>query len=182
MNRIKAVKRLLPLVLLLVTPLSAQEARWTVDVTPASYVETWDLNDRREWLGGVQGGVDRSIWRGIAVRGEGLLLHVRQATSDTWLRGGTLGLRFRSAGDRLRGFVDLAGGRASAGAHVPPGGTRANYLLLLGGGVELPWSHGRTHVVTGIRWFHVSNNGSEGRHRNPDVQALGGFAGLAWRF
>lgn len=160
--------------------LRAQEPRWSVDVTPASYVEAWDLNDAREFVGGVQSGVDRIVWRGVAVRGEGVLLHVRQDGRDAWLRGATLGLRARRRASVARLFVDVAGGRATAEHRVPPEGTQSNYVLLVGGGVEIPWSG--VHITTGARWFHLSNNGSEGRHQKPGIQALGGFAGVGWRF
>jgi hypothetical protein len=166
--------------LLAAAPLDAQEPRWTVDVTPASYVEAWDLNEEREWLTGLQVGIDRAVWRAVAVRAEGLLLHVRQATDDAWLRGATIGMRARRRRDRAQIFLDLAGGRAHAGQPVPPRGTQASYILLLGGGLEIPWS--RVHLTASARWFHLSNNGSEGRHQNPDIQALGAFAGIGWRF
>jgi hypothetical protein len=151
-----------------------------VDLTPASYVEAWDLNAGREWLAGLQTGLDRRVWRGMAVRAEALVLHVRQDTDDGWLRGGTIGMRVRSRSSGTRIYFDLAGGRSHATGEVPPGGTRVNYLLMLGGGIEFPWS--RAHVNAGARWFHVSNNGSHGRHRNPDVQGVGAYAGLGWRF
>jgi hypothetical protein len=160
--------------------LNAQAPHWAVDVTPASYVEAWDLNDEREALSGVQSGIDRLLWRGLAISCEAVLLHVRQADGNTWLRGATVGMRARREVGKVRLFLDLGGGRSSAPHRVPPSGTRSNYILLLGGGVEIPRS--LSTIVAGARWFHVSNNGSEGRHRNPDIQALGGFVGIGRRF
>jgi hypothetical protein len=167
-------------VLLWATPSVAQEPRWTVDLTPASYVEAWELNDSPEQLLGLHAGLDRRMWRGVAVRGEGLILHVHQNGSDTWMRGATLAMRARRRARRVQVFLDVGGGLATAARRVPPTGTRFNYLLLLGGGLEVPWS--RAHVLLGTRWFHISNGGREGRLANPDIQSLGGFAGLGYRF
>jgi hypothetical protein len=63
--------------------LAAQEPRWTVDVTPASYVEAWELNDSRETLTGMQARVDRAVWRGVAFRAEWVVLHVAQSLANT---------------------------------------------------------------------------------------------------
>lgn len=169
-------------------PAFAQAPRWTVDVTPASYVEAWELNESVEHLTGVQAGVDRRVWRAMAIRAEGMLLHVHQAGDDTWLHATSLGFRTRRPFDFAQGgrartaqlFLDVAGGWAGAGKRVPPTGTRYNYLALIGGGVEVPWSHVR--VTLSARWLHLSNGGREGPRANPDIQSLGGFAGLGYSF
>lgn len=177
MNRV----RLVALFLVLATaPLHAQAPRWTVDVTPASYVEAWDLNAAREWLHGVHAGVDRVAWRALAPRVEGVLLRVRQDGRDAWVRGATLGVRTRFAAGPRRLFVDVAAGRSWASDRVPSSGTRGNYILALGGGVEAHWAG--VMISAGGRWLHLSNNGREGRARNPDVQALGGHVGVGWKF
>ena len=129
---------------------------------------------------GLHGGVDRRVWRALAIRGEGTLLHVHQNGRDTWLRGAVVAMRARRGTRRVRIFLDAGGGLATAALRVPPTGTRSNYLLLLGGGLEAPWS--RFHATLGARWLHLSNGGREGRLANPDIQSLGGFAGLGYRF
>jgi hypothetical protein len=77
-------------------------------------------------------------------------------------------------------FLDTGVGLATAAQRVPPTGTRRNYLVVLGGGIEVPWS--TLHFSAGARWLHVSNGGREGSSRNPDIQSLGGFVGVGWRF
>lgn len=176
----KTVKAGLAIVLLWVAPAFAQEPAWTADVTLASYVEAWELNDSVEHLHGLMAGSDRTVWSGVAIRAEGLLVFVRQAGDDTWLRGVTVAMRTRRRTNKLRWFLDVGCGLATAARRVPPSGTRSNYLLLLGGGAEVPLSH--AHVTVGLRWLHVSNAGREGRLQNPDIQSLGGFAGLGWKF
>lgn len=161
------------------TPASAQERAWTIDVTSGYYVEAWDSNEGTEHLAGIQAGIDNRLWRGVALRGEAIVLRVRQQGSDTWLRGATVAMRVRRA-STMPLFLDIGAGLAKAGEPLPPTGTRFNYLLVAGGGVEVPWS--TLHVTAGARWLHVSNGGREGNARNPDIQTLGGFVGVGWRF
>lgn len=161
-------------------PALAQAPRWTVDVTPASYVEAWELNDSVEHLTGLQAGIDRRVWRSMAIRAEGMVLHVHQDGDDTWLRGASLGMRARKRVRTAQLFLDIAGGWAGAGERVPPSGTKYNYLAIIGGGVEAPWS--RVRVTLSARWLHLSNGGREGRLANPDIQSLGGFAGVGYAF
>jgi hypothetical protein len=170
---------LLVLVLGSATPAVAQERAWTIDVTSGYYVEAWESNGSTEHLAGIQAGVDGRLWRGVALRGEGVVLRVLQQGTQTWLRGATLGMRARR-GSAARVFLDTGVGFAMAGEPVPPTGTRLNYLLIVGAGLEVPFS--RFHVTAGARWLHVSNGGREGRLRNPDLQSLGAFAGVGWRF
>jgi hypothetical protein len=166
--------------LLVAAPAFAQAPRWTVDVTPASYVEAWELNDSVEHLTGIQAGVDRRVWRGLALRAEALFLHVHQAGDDTWLRGASFGIRARKRVRITQLFLDVGGGWAGAAKRVPPSGTRYNYLALVGGGVEVPWSGIRLSL--GARWLHLSNGGREGRLANPDIQSLGAAAGVSYAF
>jgi Lipid A 3-O-deacylase (PagL) len=170
----------LAIVWLGVPPAFAQEPAWTADLTLASYVEAWELNDSVEHLTGMMGGVDRTVWRGVALRGEGLIHYVHQSGDATWLRGMTLAMRTRRRARTVQMFLDVGCGLAAAARRVPPSGTRSNYLLLLGGGAEVPVAG--AHLTAGVRWLHLSNGGREGRVQNPDIQSLGGFAGLAWKF
>lgn len=109
-----------------------------------------------------------------------MVLHVHQDGDDTWLRGASLGMRARKRVRTAQLFLDIAGGWAGAGERVPPSGTKYNYLAIIGGGVEAPWS--RVRVTLSARWLHLSNGGREGRLANPDIQSLGGFAGVGYAF
>ena len=49
------------------------------------------------------------------------------------------------------------------------------------------WPHGGgrgrahrrgVHLLGAVKWIHVSNNGLAGRHRNPDIEAVGAQVGL----
>jgi hypothetical protein len=154
------------------------EAEWRVDVGVTVLREAWDFNGATETLGGVVGGTDRRVWRGVAVRGELVALRVWQRSGDAWLRGFTLGTRMRWGGGAVRPLLDVAVGMSNATGEVPAGGTRFNYLAVIGGGVER--AVGATRVVVTGRWLHASNNGREGRHLNPDIQSLGVLVGVGW--
>jgi hypothetical protein len=155
----------------------AQAPRWHLDAGAAGLVEAWDYNESREAIAGVTAGVDARVWKLLAVRTEGLVLHVTQSGRDAWLRGVTLGVRGRWHHTPLRPFVELAGGISTTTAPVPPRGTSFNYLLVSGGGVAVPLRGAALDL--GLRWLHVSNNGREGRHRNPDIQSLGVTAAVS---
>jgi hypothetical protein len=154
----------------------AQAPNWSVDVGATVLREAWDINDKTETLVGVVAGTDRVVWRDLAVRGEILALRVRQDPDEAWLGGFTLGTRGRW---RSGALVDVAVGMSTATAPVPSGGTRFNYLAIVGAGIEHP-AGPLTLTVTG-RWFHASNNGSEGRARNPDIQSLGAAVSVGWK-
>jgi hypothetical protein len=153
---------------------------WRIDVGVAGLREAWDFNESTESLAGVVAGVDRRVWRWVAVRGELLALRVFQDDEGSWLRGFTVGTRMRWGQASLRPVVDVAVGLSNATQPVPARGTRFNYLAAAGVGVELPLRRALL-TVTG-RWLHASNNGREGRHRNPDIQSLGGVVSVGWEY
>src|SRR5690349_13669603 len=149
----------------------AQQTPWHVDAGGMALAEAWDFNESDEALAGVVLGVDRRVWKGLAIRTEGNVTHIEQDGPDAWLRGVTLGTRGRWNRSFGRPFVDLAFGWSHASRETPPRGTASNYLIVSGGGIELP--AGRISLELAARWFHVSNNGRRGRNHNPDIQSLG---------
>jgi hypothetical protein len=156
----------------------AQAPLWHVDGGGTTLVEAWDRNESGEALAGAVVGVDRRVWKGLAIRSEGHLTHIEQTGRDAWLRGFTLGTRSRWSRTFGRPFVDLAFGWSHASHETPPRGTASNYLIVSGGGIEIP--AGRLSLELGARWFHVSNNGRKGASRNPDIQALGCVIAVGW--
>lgn len=156
----------------------AHAQTWHSDLSTTILIEAWDRNEGREQLAGAAAGVDRRVWRSVAVRAEALALRVWQAGPDAWAGGVLVGPRLRWMAPSPRPYVDVAVGWASASVPVPPRGTRGNYLAAIGSGVELP--AGSVRLNLGVRWLHLSNNGREGRHRNPDIQSLGVVFGVGW--
>jgi hypothetical protein len=153
-------------------------ATWRVDVGVALLREAWDFNESVETLASAALGADRRVWRGLAVRGELLGLRVWQDGHDAWAGGFTIGTRTRWGKREIRPVVDIAVGLSRAGTPVPPRGTRFNYLAVIGAGVER--AAGSVVLAVTGRWLHASNNGREGRHLNPDIQALGVSLGVGW--
>lgn len=166
------------------TVAAAQPAREApqhrADVSAVVAREAWDLNQSREHLVGAVAGAERRVWRGLAVRGELLVKRVSQHDGPTWLGGAALAARLSGRRRGAAPYAEIGGGWTTAGRPVPPSGTAANYVLLAGGGLDLP--AGDATLTLGLRWLHLSNNGRAGRHRNPDVQAIAASAGIAWRF
>lgn len=159
---------------------ASAQGTWHIDVGVAAFREAWDFNESTESLGGVVAGVDRRVWKGLSLRGELLALRVMQEADDAWLLGFTVGTRIRWGQERVRRVMDVAVGVSDATRPVPPRGTSFNYLAVIGAGVETPL---RSAVVsvTG-RWLHASNNGREGRHRNPDIQSVGAVVSVGWEY
>ena len=158
---------------------AAAVSPWGIDLSGAVLIEAWDYNAARESLAGGFVGVDRHVWGPLAARGEGLWLRVAQQGEDAWLRGFTIGSRARWRHSSAVPFLDIGVGLSSATARVPIHGTTFNYLATLGGGVEIPVRG--IELAVGARWLHVSNNGREGRARNPDIQSIGVLVGVGWK-
>jgi hypothetical protein len=153
---------------------------WHFDLAGAAFHEAWDFNGSTESLAGAFFGIDRRVWRRVALRVELPAVHIFQSGDDAWLGGVTVGTRFRwrpHTGASL--FVEISVGASEATRPTPPGGTNFNYLALMGGGVEVPFR--RVYVSVTGRWFHVSNASLEGSGRNPDIQSLGVLFGVGWR-
>ena len=174
------MRTLVGIVAFLVVADEVHAQAWHADVAIAAMREAWDRNEDTESFAGVMAGIDRRVWRDLALRTELVALRVWQTGDDAWLGGATIGSRLRWGPPALVGVLDVAIGVSNATRPVPRRGTRFNYLALVGAGMERPLGPARLSV-TG-RWLHASNNGREGRHRNPDVQALGVTVGIGWEF
>jgi hypothetical protein len=159
----------------------AQTPTWHVDVVGTALFEAWDYNQSRELLGGISVGAERRVWKALQLRTEGLILRVNQEGPDAWLRGLIVGARGRWQASHVNPFVDVAVGVSSATTRVPARGTAFNYLVVVGGGIRIPVRN-RMSLDLGGRWLHLSNNGREGDHRNPDIQALGPFLAIGWSY
>jgi hypothetical protein len=145
--------------------------------------EAWNLNGPREWLAAGTAAVSWSFVNRTALLVEFEAVRVFQRTPRAAHVQGmaTVIRRQVRARDPWRVFVELGPGISWSDTTVPPRGTRFNYLILAGGGL-LRRVSSQAHLVTGARWWHLSNNSREGRSRNPDIEGIGGYAGLAIAF
>jgi hypothetical protein len=150
-----------------------------IELAGALFVESWNLNRRRETLQGALFGFTWAPMERLALVAEISGTRVAQAgPRDAFLIGISPLARWRVL-DRPRWswFVEAGPGASWSDTVVPPGGTRFNFLLQAGAGA-LVRAGDRSRVLLGFRWFHLSNNGRQGRDRNPDIQALGGYVGV----
>jgi hypothetical protein len=83
--------------------------------------------------------------------------------------------------DRFSLFLDAAGGGLYAEDQFPRGGTHFNWIARLGGGFTFElWDD--VHLMSGVRYVHLSNGDRHGRPRNPSMDAVETFVGVMWTF
>jgi hypothetical protein len=145
--------------------------------------EAWNLNGPREWIGGGAAAVSWSFVNRAALLVEFEAVRVFQRTPRVaHVQGMATLVRWQvRAREPSRVFLELGPGISWSDTTVPPRGTRFNYLIVAGGGL-LRRIGAQTHAVVAARWWHLSNNSREGRSRNPDIEGIGGYAGLAIAF
>jgi hypothetical protein len=162
-----------------------------LEIAGGLFIEAWNLNDRRESLVEGSAGVWWCMIDRLTVQFEFHAMRVFQDPNRAaFINGFTPVVRWHffaspqqppSSASQWSVFVEVGPGISWSDTRVPPRGTEFNYLALAGGG--LMGRLGRqTHMVTGFRWLHISNNGLEGRARNPDIEAFGGYAGISVAF
>lgn len=156
------------------------EALWGVEVAGSVFVESWDMNQFRERLGGAVVGVSRQMTSRWRLGLETNLLYVnQQPLGDVFLPSLCLMARVGmfEVGKTVV-FAEVGAGASYASNEVPNHGTRFNLVSQTGVGVSRP-VNARVDLVGGARWLHVSNNSLDGARRNPDIQAIGVYVG--WR-
>ena len=155
---------------------------WHVYLGGHAAFETWNYNISHEELGGIVPGFTYGLGKGLSLTATYPLYYVSQREPDAWFIGATIGMRGRIyRRGRTNFFWEFDVGVSKADAFTPPRGTRFNYLAMGGGGATLRLRPG-AHLLMGMKLIHVSNNGLAGRHRNPDIEALGPHVGVLIAF
>jgi len=155
---------------------------WHLELSAHSAFEVANYNDNHEDMLGEFAGFTYGIHEGLALRVSAPLYYVWQRGTDGYLFGVTGGLRGRLLKKpRWSAFWEFDVGVSEADTHIPPRGTRFNYLAIGGGGVTVRIRPG-IHLLGGLRFLHLSNNGLAGRSRNPDLEALGPTIGVLYGF
>ena len=151
---------------------------WNVEVSGQFLVEAWDLNVSKESLFGGTVGLGYALAERWQINAELSFLRVSQDTSYDVLLSAVSGIvRWRAYQDGpVSIFLEIGPGVSYASDEVPAGGTRFNLVLQAGGGMTYRLVP-RVNLVGGLRWLHLSNNGLNGRDKNPDIQALGMYLG-----
>jgi hypothetical protein len=154
-----------------------------VEFGGALMIEAWNLNDRREWLADGSAAVFWSFSRRATLLVEFHATRIEQVSSrNAFVNGLVPQVRWRLfdiPGGTL--FGEFGPGISWSDTRTPPRGTAFNYLIQGTIGVTRRLGS-RSHLVTGFRWLHISNNSREGRSRNPDIEALGAYGGLSLAF
>lgn len=155
---------------------------WSLQLAGHGAIETWNYNTSHEELWGIVPGFTYGVRDGLVIAASWPMYYVAQRSGDTWAIAATIGVRGRVyRRGRVSVFWEGDVGVSRAEAYTPPNGTRFNYVALGGGGATVRLRPG-AHLVTGLRLIHVSNSGIAGRHRNPDIEAVGPHAGVWIRF
>lgn len=155
---------------------------WNLELTGIAGLEAWNYNTSHEELYGFTAGLTYGLGRGIVFIARSPLYYVSQRGTDAYLFGGTFGVRGRiHRRQRVSAFLEFEVGISESDTGVPPRGTRFNYLMLGAAGATVRVRHA-VHLIGGVRWIHVSNNGLAGRNRNPDIEAIGPTIGLLLGF
>jgi hypothetical protein len=154
-----------------------------VEFAGAVLTEAWSANETHEWLAVGNAGIWWAFLDHVTFVLELQATRVFQSPSrNAFVQGLTPVFRWRvHDAYPWAVFVELGPGVSWSDTPVPVRGTRFNYLLVAGGGVTRRLS-GRSQVLAGLRWLHLSNAGRAGRGRNPDIQSLGPYAGFGLSF
>ena len=151
---------------------------WTLELGGHGAIETWNYNISHENMASLYTGITYGLGKGVTLKVGSPLYRVWQRGTDGYLVGLTFGVRSRALRRTSWSlYWEFEVGISESDTHVPPGGTRFNYLALGGGGVAWRLRPG-IHALAGMRWVHVSNNGLAGRSRNPDIEAVGPSLGV----
>lgn len=192
-ERVPSARFLLTAVCLLTAlPASAQTERqwedpfargaWNFQLAAHSAFEIWNYNGNHEEMYGFVPGLSYGLSDAVAAVLTFPMYYVNQRGVDAALQGITFGLRSRLyRRGRASIFFDFDVGWSYADTYTPPRGTRFNYLALGSVGTIVRMKRG-LDLMAGVRLIHLSNNGLAGRHRNPDIEALGLQLGVLRRF
>jgi len=155
----------------------------TLQFQGAFFREAWGYNGHVESLAGAAAAFGYFPLDRLSVNAELLLFAGHQSSWDTFAGGLCVYPRwvFLHRG-RLALYLDAGAGVSMASRRLPePSGTQFNFLILAGPGVSVRVA-GAWALTGCLRYLHVSNGSVQGGDRNPDIDSLGGQAGVLCSF
>ena len=172
----------LALVLTAFSSLAAQDAAfpkgaWDLEIS-GSYTTPIRFSDDRFTSMTVAGGY--YIVDNLSLGGELQAYYADQPDSDALIGGLGLLLRYHFLSfDRFSVFLDGGGSVTYASRDVPEFGTNFNYTGKVGLGLSCELRD-NLHLITGVRYFHLSNANLHGRDQNPSYDGIQFHLGLMW--
>jgi hypothetical protein len=168
--------------LLLIAPIAGAQDR--INFEPgtsmfsagASYVAGID---ERADIGTASAAMDWFVLKNFSLGVEVSGLGVSQSGPDTG--GAAVAGQFRHHLIRWNSgtaFIDGAFGPVEMADRVPAGGTRFNFISRIGPGVMLKVDQA-SYLMLGARFWHLSNAQIEGAHRNPAINGVQVYVGIA---
>lgn len=145
-----------------------------------SYADTFRLGN--EQTATLSGGVGYYLVDQFSINVEAV--GYRFETRGSHIPAGGLNGMFRwhfFTRERFSLYLDGGGGLLYADDQIPRFGTHFNYAARVGGGATVRL-HEDLHLMTGVRYFHLSNGDIHGRPRNPSIDAVETYLGVMWTF
>ena len=145
-------------------------------------LEIWNINEEHEQV--IEG--TAAFWGAIAGRvAIGIEFHhafVIQDAPGAFVQGLSPMVRFKLT-DRPKWnwYAETGPGVSWSDLTTPVRGTRFNYLFQAGTGF-MRRVGSNSNVLVAYRFFHLSNNGREGKDHNPDLEMMGGYFGWSFSF
>lgn len=84
-------------------------------------------------------------------------------------------------GDGWSVFVDASAAVSQSLYHIPSNGTHFNFMEEAGVGATVRLAD-HTHLIGGVRYWHLSNARIHGADENPGLNGVGGYVGLLFTF
>ena len=149
----------------------------------AFYQEAWGHNGNQETLAGSSVTFGYYFLKNLSINVEVELLGVWQDSLDTFLGGFSVIPRWNYfCKGRFSLFIDAGLGLSLATKRLPePNGTNFNFMILASPGFTVQLTD-RCILMVCFRYMHLSNASLWGNQRNPDIDALGGQAGVMFPF
>lgn len=161
----------------LVAPFGEQGSwRWNVQL---GFGAEFEETDNRFGLGGISFSYFTADDFSVDFEFNGLYFDQETAENASGFNFNLLARWHLLARDDWSLFVDLGGGVMETSDDVPAGGSSFNFTAQAGGGISFDITD-EVRLLTGVRWFHISNGRTF--DTNPSQDNFYVYAGLSFPF
>lgn len=159
-----------------------QKGSVSIEFGASPMIEIWNINEEHEQVLEATAAVWGSFHDRIAVGVEFHHAWIFQQAPGAFVQGLSPLIRFRmTKRPTWNWYVETGPGVSWSDLTTPVRGTKFNYLFQSGTGlVRRVGTNGS--LLLAYRFFHLSNNGREGKDRNPDLEMMGGYVGWSVSF